>query len=101
MRGEGWREREGNGRMGNDEIYRVDRGIPSCFNYRSRVAFSDFLFLFFFFRSTVDDNRKDWKDCKRLSSTSFFFFLKLDLSFLHIEDIQIDKKDFEITSKDI
>lgn len=56
MRGEGWREREGNGRMGNDEIYCVDRGIPSCFNYRSRVASSDFLSLFlslssFFVRS--------------------------------------------------
>lgn len=53
--------------------------------------FSLSLFLFFFFRSIVDDNREDWK-AKRLSLISIlcFFFsclLELDLSFLYIRCI--------------
>lgn len=79
MRGEGWREREGNGRMGNDEIYCVDRGIPSCFNYRSRVASSDFLSLSFpLFLFSFDRGRQS----KRLESQAIKFDLDSMLFFL-------------------
>lgn len=37
-RDRGARRDEHGGRMGNGEIYCVDRGVPSCFNYRGRVA---------------------------------------------------------------
>lgn len=45
--------------------------------------FSLSLFLFFFFRSIVDDNRKDWK-AKRLSLISIlcFFFLSFGTRFI-------------------
>lgn len=87
MRGEGWREREGNGRMGNDEIYCVDRGIPSCFNYRSRVASSDFLslsfplFLFSFDRGR-QSRRLESQTIKFDLDSMLFFFLSFGTRFI-------------------
>ena len=81
-------------RMGNDEIYCVDRGIPSCFNYRSRVASSDFFSLSFpFFLFSFDRGRQSKRLESQaikfdLDSTLFFScLLELDLSFLYIRCI--------------